>query len=641
MNIFKFKSFFVFDFRRYLKKESIIAFLVVVVILQLFIQYGKNTYLDILKSSEAVQKVEEVKVTQYSLYRQYAAFGIILFLIPSDFSVLFNNSTFEELLSTVNTAERLNIYKSFKGKEYFIERSGYLNFMGILFLLGVFFALTYGKNTTERKDYLKSFSTFSGFRKVFWARVISRLILLNLGSLLLCLISITPLLIENINLFRCASIPLFLGGGLVFSVFFSGGCVIGQLKDRKKRKSRILGFSGRSFKLIVLGLVYFFFVIILPLIANIFIKVKANDIEPLFEFDLYNLKLIQKVEMRLINRFGVLEAGEIPKKEILKAIEEELEKALENEFKEVRERENQRKNKVLRKIKDYQTISSFISSLFYFSICEEVSSNGGLTFIDFYTFSQLNKEKFTEFCFKKLYSGQNLPDTGKIENFFKKKEDGLFFAKSKLPFNFWLGILSAIFYVAILLLISYRMFLNRVIKGDPGKIRDFGFNINRFKFNYLVTADQGLKNQIYNFFSGSGFTSVDIKVDGEDLKQKGCIWLCNPRYIDDELDENALYKALYGKKPDEGIKTWEIMFRFAVENSKGRVIVLDNFFKGLKGKEVEEILRVIREEDIVSLYIGDNYYEAEKLADDELIFSLDDTSVDATKEVAEVLKKDM
>ncbi|NIM11494.1 MAG: hypothetical protein GTO45_16360 [Candidatus Aminicenantes bacterium] len=345
--------------------------------------------------------------------------------------------------------------------------------------------------------------------------------------------------------------------------------------------------------------------------------------------------------MRLINRFGVLEAGEIPKKEILKAIEEELEKALENEFKEVRERENQRKNKVLRKIKDYQTISSFISSLFYFSICEEVSSNGGLTFIDFYTFSQLNKEKFTEFCFKKLYSGQNLPDTGKIENFFKKKEDGLFFAKSKLPFNFWLGILSAIFYVAILLLISYRMFLNRVIKGDPGKIRDFGFNINRFKFNYLVTADQGLKNQIYNFFSGSGFTSVDIKVDGEDLKQKGCIWLCNPRYIDDELDENALYKALYGKKPDEGIKTWEIMFRFAVENSKGRVIVLDNFFKGLKGKEVEEILRVIREEDIVSLYIGDNYYEAEKLADDELIFSLDDTSVDATKEVAEVLKKDM
>jgi hypothetical protein len=60
----------------------------------------------------------------------------------------------------------------------------------------------------------------------------------------------------------------------------------------------------------------------------------------------------------------------------------------------------------------------------------------------------------------------------------------------------------------------------------------------------------------------------------------------------------------------------------------------------LKVKEVEEILRVIGEEDIVSLYIGDNYYEAEKLSDDELIFSLDDTSVDATKEVADVVKKE-
>ena len=148
---------------------------------------------------------------------------------------------------------------------------------------------------------------------------------------------------------------------------------------------------------------------------------------------------MQAVEMRLIDRFGFLKPGEMPKKEVIKAIEDELTNALKSEFKEIRERENQRKNKVLRKIKDYQTISSFISPLFYFSICEEVSSNGGLTFIDFYSFSQLNKEKFTEFCFEKLYSGQNLPDTGKIENFFKKKEDGLFFAKSQLPFNFWLG----------------------------------------------------------------------------------------------------------------------------------------------------------------------------------------------------------
>jgi hypothetical protein len=344
------------------------------------------------------------------------------------------------------------------------------------------------------------------------------------------------------------------------------------------------------------------------------------------------------VEKRLIDRFGVLTAGEIPKKEVLKAIEDELEKALQNEFKEVRERENKRKNEVLRKIRDYQTISAFIPPLFYFSLCEEVSGNGGLSFIDFYSFSQEKKDKFTEFCFRKLYSGQNLPANGKLENFFKNKEDGYFFAKTKLPYNFRLGILSTVFYMAILLLIAYRMFLNRVIKGNPGEIRDFEFNIERFKFNSLLTADEGLKNQAYNFLSGHGFTSLNIKIDGEDLKQKGVIWLCNPRYIADETDENTLYKALYGKKPGEIVKTWEIMLLFALENSKDRVIVLDNFFKGLKLSESKIIIERIRKAGAAALYIGENIFEGEKLADN-LIFSEKDQSVDAIVEVMEVVNK--
>ena len=109
-------------------------------------------------------------------------------------------------------------------------------------------------------------------------------------------------------------------------------------------------------------------------------------------------------------------------------------------------------------------ISSFFPNLLYFSICEEVSSHGGLSYIDFYSFSQYRKEQFIDFYVRKMYSGQNKTD-GKIENFIKNDQD-LFFAKSRLPINFYQGVIFTLIYILIFLMISYFLHKGTLLIGN-------------------------------------------------------------------------------------------------------------------------------------------------------------------------------
>ena len=119
----------------------------------------------------------------------------------SIYSTLFNDYAFNGLHASINIAERLNIYKSVKGQGFFIARSGYMTFCGIIMLFGVFTSLLYGYDTSKSKEYLKLLSEISGSKQVFWALAISRILILNTVFLLLVGISLSTLLIDDINLF--------------------------------------------------------------------------------------------------------------------------------------------------------------------------------------------------------------------------------------------------------------------------------------------------------------------------------------------------------------------------------------------------------------------------------------------------------
>ncbi len=625
------------DLKKAFKMKYIIGFIVIALILQGFLQVGNLKNLDNIENKKSLQESERAKVNYYTMFRQYGTYGITLMFVPSHFGILFNDSTFELLVSRVNISFIFDINPPKMGKELFATNSPFMTFMGISLLLFFFFGILYGIDTTSNKDYLNYLSSQSGIKKVLRFIMFFRLILLNAAFVLMFVINISVLLINNINLFRLPLLLFCWGLCLVISLAFGIGCFLGTIQSNFKRNTAFF-------------VIYLFAVILLVLLLDFISKLNAGDIKPIFEFNHENLIAVMTEEKNLTKKHGILPGDRKPtKEEIIDARQ-----AILNQSEKILANLDQLKKKLESKIKTRKLIASFFPTLFYFSLCEDASTNGYDNFIDFFTFSEDIKKSFVQFSIDRIYpfpedepdkkSNQDSKESQgkqgdkgdqnklpKVESFIKDDED-LFFAKSKLPRYFWLGSIISILWIAGFLLPAYRRTF-RQLKGKPGKISNFEVKMNSDDLNYLATADQGLKNQVNNYLSRDGFTTIKITMDEKELEFEGFIYAYEALKFVKDIDLKILYTELLERKYTEGIgvlKSWKILVQAAEKTDS--VLVLDNFFKGLNISEVKEIIQYIKHRGIKALYIGENLYEAEKIADN-LIFSVEDRSVEGIREI--------
>lgn len=500
-----FKSAFIFELKRRLRRRDIIIFFIIAVIVLFFVQDGKSNYLKVLENRKIFQEAEATEVSKYVLYRQYGSFGIKLMFVPSPYSILFKDYAFDGLLSSINIAERLNIYKPVKGKSFFNERSGFMNFAGIILLFGVLGGLLYGYDTVKNKGCLDLLFSITNSKKIFIAVLVSRVIILNLAFLLLVSISILSLLIDNINLFKAPFVYIVLALILEITFFFAVGGVIGSLK--------------KSIRGIIFAAVYFFFAVLVPFLADKGDEINAAGIESLFKFELDSLKIIRTTDKKLINKFGSLKSDEAVPYEIIKAVKD----AVKNEHGRIRERESQMKKYMLKKIRQRQKISAFIPVIFPISVNREVSSHGGLSFIDFYSFGQQRKMEFIDFYVEKRFLGKNKPEQiGQVESFVKTDEN-LFYAKSYLPENYLLGIGLRLFYIVVFLVIFYRMNIKEIKEEIKKPQIDFKEDQNSV---FVLCKDRKLKDDIFRYYEQQNAICID-KINTKDFRFDGI----NPEYM--------------------------------------------------------------------------------------------------------------
>jgi hypothetical protein len=626
------------------KRKYIIAFVLIALIVQIFIQVGKLKHLENIENRNSLQEAERAKVSHYTIYRQYATFGIILMFVPSHFGILYNDSTFELLVSHANISFLFDINLPKKAKELFAINSPFMNFMGISLLLVFYFGIFYGIDTTNKTSYLKFLSNRSGTKIALRFTIFFRLLLLNAAFLLMFVINISLLLLNNINLFQSPLLLFFWGLFLVTSFSFGIGCILGTIKSNLKRNTAFF-------------VIYFVSGILLLLFLNLFTKIKADDIKPVFEINHDNLKAVMLEEENMMKKHGLLPRNRKPTAEEIKDARESLFRYNEKIMKNL----DRLKAQLISKIKARKFIAALFPTLFYFSICEDASTNSYDRFIDFYTFSQNRKEEFVQFCVDKIYplpdpenetpapgkqitensqegqSSQGDQDTQpvlpQIENFIKNDED-LFFAKSKIPCNFWFGSILSLLWIAGCLVTAYRRSLKE-LKGEPGEIRDFDVNMKSDEFNYLLTADQGLKSQVYNSHSGDGFTSVNIKVDGEIFEPKDFLYVYETKQFLKDIDQKSLYKVLFGKEMPFDLKPWQFLPQYAAESNK--FLLLDNFFIGMDINEIEKFIDAVKRIGVKALYIGKDYFQAINI-DDHVIFCRDDLSIPGIAEKVNSLR---
>jgi len=608
MNIFKVT--FAFECKRRLGMRDVIIFFITAVIFFFSAQHGKNKYLNTIENITVFQEAERAKVNQYLLYRQYGAFGIQLLFVPSPYSSLFNDYAFNGLHASVNIAERLNIFKSVKGQGFFIARSGFMTFCGIILIFGVFAALLYGYDATKSKEYLKLLSSISGSKKVFWAVMLSRVIILNLVFLVLEGIPLLSLLIDDINLFRPPLIYITVVNSLLLTFFFALGSVIGSLKKLTRG--------------IVFGAVYFLSVGFIPFLADIGGEINAAAMDPLLKFDLSNLKTIMAVDKELINQYGSLKSTEPVDIEIVKAVKD----AVNNEHNIINQREVRRKKEMLTKIREQQTVSLFFPVLLYISTSKEVSSHGGLSLVDFYSFGLQRKREFLDFYVKKRFPDQDDKDNSKKKpdrigavDHFVKTDENLFYARSHLPNGFSWGVVITLFYITVLFIILYRIHVKTTKKDVKTPKVDF----NKATTLFALCRDEQIKGDIYRFFKNQKNTTcidkitVDFQFNG--IHSPAVLkFLCGLAAVRKEkVIENLVHVGIDHLSTLK-LSAGEILKIYAVVKISGEdsdYIILDDFFKNTSRQFEEDFLQLLAALEAAGkkiLYLScEMYYPKESL----------------------------
>jgi hypothetical protein len=474
-----FKAVFSFESKRFIIKRNFKIFLFLFLLLVGLSYDGIRDYKATIDSIKSFQETERQKASQFMNYTLYGTRGIRLLFVPDPFCVFFNDlAVYRGLISTVDSGEGLYIFSDMNGKEVFAESSGFLDFSGVIYLIGCLIAILYGYDASRNEDYLNLLKEISDNRRIVLPIILSRIILLNLYLILLCFLSLLWFLINGINLFDVSFLYFILVLVLVISSFIAGGAVIGSIKNK-------------GLKIGLLFIVPFVFLLLIPgVIKKVFYN-EATNIKSLQEFEFDKLKIMMKFEKRFYDRFKTWKSGEVAPDDI-KAM---IQSGQEIEYKELKGFELYRIDMISKRVKAYHLVSSFFPTLFYNATNRELSSKGFKNFIKFYQFTFDKKCEFIAFYIdRKFY--KPFPKTG-LEPFIKGDED-LFHSQSQLPYFFWVGVFLTLFYTGVLLFVYYRMQKKRMKIREPKT----AYTIEKEKDNplFVLCENESIKEDIFNYY---------------------------------------------------------------------------------------------------------------------------------------------
>jgi hypothetical protein len=374
--------------------------------------------------------------------------------------------------------------------------------------------------------------------------------------------------------------------------------------------------------------VYFLTVILLPWAMGLYAELSAKDLPSIIEFDFRNFNVLMQEEEKWEKKYGPPKSNEDSSEEEIKEFKEIMIK-MKKIFK---ANEDSLRSRTLDKIKTQQTISSLFPTLFYFSTCES-SSTGVNSFMDFHSYCQEKKEGFVDFNIDKTFppkkEGVTIEDESaskKLENFIKGDED-LFFAKPKLPFNFWLGVFLTPFYSVLLLFLSFRIFKKRQKIQEPKISCQITFEKGNVLF--IHCENESIKRDIFNHYQNQGNALCFEKFNISHFKFYGIKTreLFKHLCLVSEVDEKKALKNLEHMgirdlnifEPDD--ETILKIYTAVKTNADYELIVLDDFLRK-ESREFEihfsRLLLALEKSGKKIIYLSTRSYDISMSLDDEV-----------------------
>jgi hypothetical protein len=526
-----FKAFFILELKRFINKKNLAIFMALLFISLFLVQIHIDRYKNLIENNREFKEIETLKVNQFLNYTQYGLYGFRVFFNPSALSIFFNCSgAFQGLTSFIDAGEKMNFYNPVKGKTLFEQNSvGFMDFAGIIMLLGSLFVLYTGYESLRHKEYLAFTATLSNHKTEFFSIIISRVFLTMVFFLLL---STGPVLLVKINGIEMAKndwgyIPVYLVVTMMMLlIFFAVGVICGSLK------SKVNG-------IIAMVAIWFSLVFFIPWVIQAVMLRSTENIRSDCQMELEKLKLLMNFEKKALQEVGVYKSGkgsEAPQK-----VKDLAEGYWQNEFGAIQAVEEKLKTQLQGAIRRFETLSLFFPTTFYLSTNNALSSKGYENFIDFYHYVQALKEKFLRFYLdRKFYTHQT-----NVESFVKRDEN-IYTSVSRLPGGFGLGIAMMVVYAVVGFAVAYACFI-RALFAPPGKkvkeeqaLDGLDLELKKGQTYVLLTAGDIVKDRLYNFFSGKQRDFKGrIRLDDVNLDVGSGItftYLCRPGEMPDDME---------------------------------------------------------------------------------------------------------
>ena len=256
-------------------------------------------------------------------------------------------------------------------KDFYLCPAGYL-----LLIFGSF-SILLGYETFHNREYIKFLACLYPYRKLLLILLISRIVLLILFLLFIFILFLVCQFIYGVYLVNFYFL-VFVGVTiLVFIFLLLNGFVVGMLRSK-------------SVRLVSLVLVFFFFLFVFQGIVTKVVEKRSAYIKSHYDLHLEKLKLIMSVERDSFNKFGRFKSG----KEAPEDLKRFVKQAVHNEFDKLSRYETKMREEISDNVSFFHLISSLFPTTFYRSVCHEISSNGFLSFLEYYEHTQELKKHF-------------------------------------------------------------------------------------------------------------------------------------------------------------------------------------------------------------------------------------------------------
>lgn len=623
------KAFFIFECKRFINKKNLALFMLLLLISLFPVQTHINRYNTIIENNRKYNETERLKVKQFLNYTQYGLYGFRVFFNPSPISILFSHSgAFRELTSNIDAGEKMNFYSSMKGKTLFGRSPvGFMDFAGLIMLLGSLFALYTGYESLRHKEYLKFVSSLSGYKKAYFSMAVSRAFFM--------LVFFLPIMGAALFLLRINGIEIpggdtgYLAAYVVVTVpmllfFFICG-MIGA------------GFKSRVTGVVTILSLWFGLVFLVPWVMQAIILESSESIRSNARMELDKLKYLMDFEKKAYREIGIFKSGgEAPEE-----VKELAESYWKKEFKAIQAVEEEMRKEIETQIRHMETFSLFFPTSFHLMTNNALSGKGYRSFLGFYSHVQALKRRFLRFYIdRKFYTDH----TG-VDPFLKEKEN-IYDSGPLLPGNFYAGLLMLMLYMAGGGVISYYRFKGSLF-SKPGKgakgLNALDIELKKGETFVMLTNGGTVGTQLYNFFSGQakGFKG-QVRLEDMNPAPGPFLYLCRPWKIPGDIkvgDFFAFIKRLLAVSQ----KTMaELYIRLEVEHIEHRrlgelraedrvrvmteaaqlknctIYMLQDFVRGLPAdflKHVPAELQKLKDRGAAVLYLTDDVLLASRIGD--------------------------